>query len=137
MKKAGLFFGLLLLTVVLSAWSGIRPAFNRPQSVVVEADVNNIPTTFTNAAGSQVFTDLRGKGYQHMMIYNETDGILGVLPYQVNSASLTADHETKWRVQIPTGGTATFDDFSVFQYLYLRSEDGPPLTNGTVTINVW
>lgn len=130
------FFAVCLLgfLLLLPGWDW-RPAYNRPVSVVVDASSTNVPTAFSNASGSLVLQDLTGSGYQHISVANETNSPISILTLPEVSAS-PGSHVTGQRLHISSLGAHAFDDVSVFDNLYVQSEDNT-IVAGKIRINVW
>lgn len=121
MKK--FYIGFLAVSILfLAAWSDYRPAINRPKSVVIDASSTVVPTAFSNAAGSLVMQDLGDKYFQHIMVLNETKSPISVLTIPEVSAAPAAT-VTNQRLHVASSGAAAFDDISVFDNLYIQSED--------------
>ena len=133
MKKL-ITFVLLAATAALVAWSP-RGAVNRPVSVVVDASSTSVPTAFSNAAGSLVLQNLVGKQYQHLKVLNLSKSPISVLTIpEVSSAP--AASVTGQRLHVASGGSETFNDISIFDNLYIQSEDNA-IAEDLIKINVW
>lgn len=134
MKKTSIAV-LALSMIFLTGWWGSRQAFNRPKSVVVNSASTNIPTAFSNASGSLVIQGLSSGNYQNIMVLNESKSPLSVLTIpEVSSAP--AASVTSQRLHVVSNGIVSFDNVSVFDNLYLQSEDNV-INSGKVKITVW
>lgn len=133
MKKR-IFAALGLAALLLTGWAS-RQAFNRPKSVVVNSATNSIPTAFSNAAGSLVMQNITGNFYQNMMVINETHSPISVLTLpEVSSAP--AASVTGQRIHVMSYGAAVLDNVSIFDNLYIQSEDNV-INSGKVKVTIW
>lgn len=133
MKKLTL-IGLLLCGTLLTGWQ-LRQAFNRPKSVVVNAATTNIPTAFSDAAGSLVMQGLSGGYYQNLMVINETNSPVSILTLPEVSTAPAAT-VTGERLHCVSFGATAFDNVSLFDNLYIQSEDNT-VNSKKVKITVW
>lgn len=133
MKKIT-FAALLMSAVFLAAWT-TRPALNRPKSVVVNAASTTIPTAFSSASGSLVLQNLVGGYYQHLMVVNYSNAPLSILTLPDVSTAPSAS-VTGQRLHVVSSGVTAFDDISVFDNLYIQSEENA-VTTKKVYITVW
>ena len=129
-----MFYLLLVSCLVFAGWQ-VRPSFNRPKSIVVSASSTNIPTAFSDASGSLVGQGLSGGTFQHIMVINYTNAPISFLTLpEVSSAP--AASVTGQRLHVVSSGGATFDDVSIFDNLYIQSEESV-ISSGKVRINLW
>lgn len=112
-------------------WSAI----NRPRSVVVDTATSTLPTAFTSAATSLKMQSLSGNYYRNIMIVNETKSPISFLTLPDVSAAPAAT-VTNQRMHVVSNGIAAFDNISIFDNLYLQSEDNA-VNSGKIRINVW
>lgn len=111
-----------------------RTPFNRPKSGTIVASTNNIPTAFTTGAGSKVLTGLKEQGYSHIMVINGSTTIISVTT--TDNGTTAPSGTTTERLYVLGSQTATFDDISVFDNIYVQSE-GTAISTGTVYVQVW
>lgn len=133
MKKTSI-VALALVGLFITGWN-FRPAFNRPKSVVVNAASTTIPTAFSDAAGSLVLQGLSSGAFQHLMVTNYSNAPLSILTLPDVSTAPSAT-VTGQRLHIVSSGVAAFDDVSIFENLYIQSEE-MPVTTKKVYITVW
>lgn len=130
-----LFFGLFFISLSVIGWQ-FRGAYNRPKSVVVNTGSNTIPTAFSNAAGSLVLQGLSSGPYQNVMVVNYTNAPLSLLTIpEVSSAP--AASVTGQRLHLVSSGVTAFDNVSIFDNLYIQSEESAVSSGKKVYITVW
>lgn len=112
-----------------------RPAFNRPKSVVVNAASTTVPTAFSDASGSLVMQGLSGGGYQNLSVINYTNAPISVLTLPEVSSAPSAT-VTGQRVHVVSSGITVLDGISLFDNLYIQSEE-MPVTTKKIYITAW
>lgn len=125
----------ILLLVFSFGSLSARQAFNRPKSAKVVASSTNIPTSFSNASGSLVLQGLQSGDYQHLSVINDTNSPISIITIpEVSSAP--GSHLNSQKLYVVSQGAHAFDGISVFDNIYLKSEDNTILA-GTVYIHAW
>jgi hypothetical protein len=116
----------------VNAGAGVAP---RALGKKISAALDNIPTAFSAAAGSRALTGLYNKGYSSLMVLNETNARISVATTDATTGPPSA--ATAEKVWVLAHGTASFDRFPVLDSIYIQSDDGSPITKGTVEVMVW
>ena len=132
MKKLIGLISVSLMLLGIIAWES-RPAYNNPKSVVVNAATTAVPTAFSSASGSLVLQNLVGQGYQNIKVINESKSPISFLTLPVVSA---APGLLSQRLHIASSGIETYNNISVFDNLYIQSEDNA-IAEDKIKINVW
>lgn len=123
-----LFLGLVVL-VPTFALAVFTPA--PPQSASVTASSNNIPTAFSQAAGSKVLTLISAS---RIRVSNQTGTKISFVTSSDCSNSPSSTSSSRLRVE--AGEISSRDDIVLYSCLYLQSE-GSAITTGTVDVEVW
>lgn len=134
MKKLNLVMLLAVAATFLLA-AAPRGAFNRTKSVVVNAASTTIPTAFSNASGSLVMQNLSSGNYSHILVINETNAPVSILMLP-DVSSAPAASVTSQRLHVVSSGVVAYDDISIFDNLYIQSEENAIATK-KVRITVW
>lgn len=100
-----------------------------PRTATVVASSTNIPTGFSTASGSRIFTDITAA--QNLYINN---GASTALQVNVTAGSSTAPSTVE--LTVPASVAVTFNNIKLSSSLYLQSA-GAAISSGTVIIDVW
>lgn len=137
MKKITKIAILLCLPLLFGAWE-VRPNFNKPKSINITPNSSSIipvvPKARDGIHHSNVMWDLDGKGYSHIGAISTVQGAISILTSENAGAPSASSTE---KLYVASGGTATFDDVSVFKYLFILSEEASSLTSGNLKLMVW
>jgi len=128
---------LVTAAILLGAWE-TRPNFNKPRSINITPSASSIipvvPKPLDGIHHSLVMSNLDGKGYSHIGVISTVPGAISVLTSENAGAPSASSTE---KLYVASGGTATFDDVSVFKYLFILSEEASSLTSGNLKLMVW
>jgi len=137
MKKQYKLALLVCTALLLGAWE-VRPNFNKPRSINITPNASSIipvvPKPRDGIHHSLVMSDLDGKGYSHIGAISSLQGAFSILTSENAGAPSASSTE---KLYVASGGTATFDDVSVFKYLFILSEETSSLTSGNLKLMVW
>lgn len=160
-RNAPIFIGIVLLAALTClAWTP-RPAFNRVASVTVFTSGSSlIPTYFTRripgyntressvgaSVQSLVMTGLANNGYSHLMVLNNTgasltlyntDQDLSAGPPQTVPSEKAGNVQGQNRFFVLANNNNSWDDLSIFDAIYIRSNGASVNTTANVDIMVW
>jgi hypothetical protein len=128
---------LVTAAILLGAWQG-RPNHNRPKSASIEPNGSSlIPIMYKAVDGihhSNVLSNLDGSNYSHIGVISTLRGPISLVTSEFATAPSSSSTE---KLHVASSASAAFDDVSVFKYLYVMSETGQSLSDGTLKIMVW
>lgn len=140
----------LVAVLFLSAWSATNG--NMPSSVsVVATSAKPIPTSFTTllpgfastlaSAGSStqslVLTGVSGNNYSHLMVLNNTGSSVAVSLSPYSNPRVTPGDTGSSVLYVLPNTNSAWDDITVFDNVYIRSNKGATITSGNVDVMVW
>lgn len=133
-RKIALF---VLLILVAAGWN-YRPNFNRPRGVKLTlSTISLIPTYFKagNSTSGATIHGLANKNYTHMQILNDTKYPLSIV---TSEDDLTAPHFLSTeKLFVLSSATNTWDDISIYDSVYIMTENAQSATEGTIYIEFW
>lgn len=101
------------------------------KTATVDSSANNIPTTFSTAAGSNVINGLKNLYYSHLACLNGSSSDVVVAYANPGVTPTLANHIC------PANAFVVFDDSKVLDGVYLQSDTGSTISSGKVKINVY
>lgn len=103
-----------------------------------------IPTTYQrNSSGVKglLLSNVQGKGTSprlHLMVINQTSCLLSVVPaINENGASVIPTTPSFNALYVVSSGIGTWDQISLFDNLFVRSEGGSSCAAGSVQTSAW
>lgn len=93
---------------------------NRILSAQITCSSNNVPTSFSTAAGSKILTGLANAGRLSLYILNETAQILGCVNTDDDSGTPSSSSTQKFYV--PAFGFVILDSVKLYNNLFIQSE---------------
>ena len=128
---------MVLLILVAAGWN-YRPNFNKPRGVKLTlSSISLIPTYFKagNSTSGATINGLANKNYTHMQILNDTKYPLSIV---TSDDRLEAPHfESTEKLFVLSSATNTWDDISIYDSIYIMTENAQSATAGTIYIEVW
>jgi hypothetical protein len=96
----------------------------------IDASVNNIPITFTEAAGSKIISGISLKGQKNILCSNKTGSDL-------YAASADTAAGVTFKFLVPAGAYVEKNDYPISTNVYLRSNTGLVVSAQKVSCDVW
>lgn len=127
---------LLGLVVLIAAGWNYRPNFNRPRGTKITLNaVDIIPTYYKRQTSGATISGLANQNYTHIQILNDTKYPLSLVTSEFSNVAPSFNSTEK--LFVLSSGTNTWDDISIYDAVYLMSENGQSVTDGTIYIMIW
>jgi hypothetical protein len=104
---------------------------NRILSVQINCATDNVPTSFSTAAGSKILTGLANAGRLSLYILNETAQIISGV--NTDDDSGTPAQSSNQRFYIPSFGFVILDNCKLYNNLFIQSEGTGTSSRSTIS----